>query len=71
MTDFLTPAEVVKDRLLPFAESTLRVSRCTGHLAGVSAPPHIKIGSKVFYTLEDIETWMAQFKKRRHTGDVT
>ena len=70
MTVLLPPAEVVKQRLLPYAETTLRVSRCTGQLAGVTAPLHLKIGSKVFYLREDLEDWMAQFKKRRHTGDI-
>ncbi|AHF01368.1 transcriptional regulator [Thiomicrospira aerophila AL3] len=38
--------------------STIRISRTTGKLWGVTAPHFIKIGSRVFYELEDLELWI-------------
>jgi len=72
MTDLVTTAEVVARRLLPYSETTLRISRTTGILAGREPPPFIKMGVKVFYDTDDLEIWMSQFKKRCHTsgGDV-
>jgi hypothetical protein len=39
-------------------DGTLRKSRCTGYLFGVPAPRHIKVGSSIQYTLEDLIQWL-------------
>ncbi len=72
MSALVTTAEAVDQRLLPYSETTLRISRTTGILGGVAAPPFIKIGAKVLYDADDLEAWKSQFKKRCHTsgGDV-
>ena len=49
--------------LLGYAEKTLRESRITGKLAGVTTPPYIKRGHQVLYDEEDLLAWNAQFKK--------
>lgn len=53
---------------LGYAEKTLRESRVTGHLAGVTTPPYIKRGQRVIYDKDDLCQWNAQFKKITNTS---
>ncbi|MGH1487036.1 MAG: helix-turn-helix domain-containing protein [Cellvibrionaceae bacterium] len=53
---------------LGYAEKTLRASRVSGTLAGVTSPPYIKRGQFCIYDKADLEEWLAQFKKITHTG---
>lgn len=43
---------------LSIAESTLRKSRVTGILCGVSAPAYMKMGRKVLYDIQDLDRWL-------------
>lgn len=53
---------------LGYSDQTIRISRSTGSLAGVDAPPFIKQGRKVIYDKEDLIVWQSQFKKIIHLG---
>ena len=53
---------------LGYAEKTLRESRVSGTLAGVTAPPYIKRGKFCLYDPKDLAAWANQFKKITHTG---
>lgn len=53
---------------LGYAEKTLRESRVTGVLAGVTTPPYIKRGHRVLYDEIDLAEWSAQFKKITNTA---
>ncbi len=53
---------------LGYAEKTLRESRVSGTLAGVTAPPYIKRGKFCLYDQADLVVWTDQFKKITHTG---
>ena len=46
---------------LDYSDNTLRNSRYTGTLAGVKAPPHIKLGKSVRYSINDLNNWLIQF----------
>ena len=50
--------------LLHRGPNTMRNSRCTGVLAGVEAPAHIKIGSRAFYRGATLKAWLAQFQEQ-------
>ena len=52
---------------LGYAEKTLRESRITGKLAGVTTPPYIKRGQRIIYDQNDLYQWNAQFKKITNT----
>ncbi|MGM0988501.1 MAG: helix-turn-helix domain-containing protein [Pseudomonadota bacterium] len=43
--------------------ATLRQSRWTGQLAGVKAPPFIRMGRNIRYRAEDLDEWLAQFEE--------
>ena len=51
-----------------YAEKTLRESRVTGTLAGVTTPAYIKRGHRVIYDEEDLLAWTAQFRKITNTS---
>ncbi len=53
---------------LGYAEKTLRESRITGILAGVTTPPYIKRGGRIIYDENDLREWNAQFKKITNTA---
>ena len=53
---------------LGYAEKTLRESRVTGLLAGVTTPPYIKRGRRVLYDEIDLAEGSAQFKKITNTA---
>ncbi len=53
---------------LGYAEKTLRESRVTGILAGVTTPAYIKQGRRVIYEEEDLLAWTAQFRKITNTS---
>ena len=53
---------------LGYAEKTLRESRVTGTLAGVTTPAYIKRGHRVIYDEEDLVEWTAQFRKITNTA---
>jgi len=46
-----------------YSAATIRNSRHTGSLAGVKAPPHIKIGKSVRYDVSAVNEWFAQFEQ--------
>jgi predicted DNA-binding transcriptional regulator AlpA len=52
---------------LGYSDNTLRNSRYTGTLASVSAPPHIKLGKSVRYSIEDLNDWLTQFNRASNT----
>lgn len=54
-----------------FKAPTMRNSRCTGRLAGVEAPAHIKIGSKVLYEGRTLKKWRSQFHERIRSRNAT
>jgi hypothetical protein len=54
--------------VLGYAEKTLRDSRVTGTLAGVTTPAYVKRGHRVIYDEEDLEQWTAQFHKITNTA---
>jgi hypothetical protein len=53
---------------LGYAEKTLRASRVSGTLAGVTAPLYTKRGGICIYEKDDLKNWKSQFKKITHTG---
>ena len=53
---------------LGYAEKTLRESRVTGKLAGVTTPAYIKRGHRIIYDENDLLAWNAQFKKITNTA---
>ena len=53
---------------LGYAEKTLRESRVTGRLAGVTTPAYIKQGHRIIYDEEDLLEWTGQFKKITNTA---
>jgi len=53
---------------LGYAEKTLRESRVTGTLAGVTTPAYIKRGHRVIYDEEDLVEWTGQFRKITNTA---
>ncbi len=53
---------------LGYAENTLRDCRVRGILAGIKAPPYIKMGKRVEYYKEDLDNWKMQFKKITNTA---
>jgi predicted DNA-binding transcriptional regulator AlpA len=52
---------------LGYSGNTLRNSRYTGTLASVNAPPHIKLGKSVRYSIEDLNDWLTQFNRLTNT----
>jgi len=54
-------------RVTGFSESTLKLSRHTGILAGVKSPCFFKVGRSVRYKKSDLMTWMGQFGKYSNT----
>ncbi|MEE8059017.1 MAG: hypothetical protein V3T17_14460 [Pseudomonadales bacterium] len=56
---------------LGYAEKTLRESRITGKLAGVTTPPYIKRGQRIIYDQNDLYQWNAQFKKITNTSQCS
>jgi hypothetical protein len=56
-------------------DMTLRNSRSTGTLSGVTTPPFIKRGRTVLYLGSTLNAWLGQFEARHHgnqkKGDVT
>ncbi len=49
---------------------TLRNSRHTGKLAGVTAPRYRKIGNRVFYERAALDEWLSQFEEQTCTSDA-
>lgn len=43
---------------LGYAEYTLRSSRSTGKLSGLDTPKFIKLGSRVRYKKDDLDSWI-------------
>lgn len=54
-----------------YLEITLRVSRVKGVLAGIEAPPYIKMGRIIQYEKADLDKWKAQFVKITNTAQPT
>lgn len=53
---------------LTCSEQTLRVSRHTGRLFGVDAPPYRKMGRAVRYDRARLDEWLAQFEEQTNTA---
>lgn len=53
---------------LGYAENTLREARVRGNLAGVEAPPYVKMGRKIHYDKTDLDAWKSQFRKITNTA---
>ncbi|MEH6559584.1 MAG: hypothetical protein V7708_17445 [Oceanicoccus sp.] len=47
---------------------TLRLSRSTGKLFGVTAPPYKKRGRTVAYSTESLKKWESQFEEVANTA---
>lgn len=56
---------------LEYSEYTLRLSRSTGTLAGVQAPPFFKLGRSVRYKKSDLDNWLAQFETFTNTAQAS
>jgi len=56
---------------LEYSEYTIRLSRTTGILAGVQAPPFLKLGRSVRYKKSDLDNWLAQFDTFTSTAQVS
>ncbi len=52
-------------RHLGLHPNTLRNARCIGTLSGVEAPPFRKRGLRAYYSLKDLNEWLAQFGEVR------
>lgn len=50
------------------SEQTLRISRHTGKLFGVTAPPYRKLGRTVRYERARLDEWLGQFEEQTNTG---
>ena len=50
------------------APSSLKHSRHTGLLCGVTTPAYRKLGRRVVYDLETLREWLAQFEPQTNTG---
>ena len=50
------------------ASNTLRMSRVSGVLLGVQAPPFRKFGRKVIYDHSELEGWLGQFETHTSTA---
>ncbi|MAC45541.1 MAG: hypothetical protein CMI12_01630 [Oceanospirillum sp.] len=55
---------------LQYSEYTIRLSRSTGTLAGVQAPPFLKLGRSVRYKKSDLDNWLAQFTTFTNTAQA-
>jgi len=64
MTTLLSSNEAAS--FLNYSSATLRNSRCTGKLAGVTAPPHRKLGTVVRYETAKLTEWLEQFSEINH-----
>ena len=53
---------------LKCAESTLRQSRVSGLLLGVSAPKYLKMGNTIRYKLSTLDVWLEQFNEKENTA---
>lgn len=69
LDDLLYESGVSGAYLGNFKEPTMRNSRYTGKLAGVEAPAHRKIGSKVLYEGKTLRKWRSQFSERIKSND--
>ena len=71
----ITATRLIDDKeaapILGVQPTTLKNSRHTGKLAGVEAPPYLKIGRTVRYEIEAILQWRSQFETRTSTGSRT
>ena len=47
---------------------TLKQSRSSGFLLGVSAPAYLKMGSAIRYRVETLDAWLAQFPEQQNTA---
>jgi len=55
-------------KLIPCQSSTLKKSRHTGNLFGVTAPQYQKRGRRVFYQLSTLREWLGQFSTYNNTS---
>lgn len=67
ITPYLYDSQRAAD-YLTCSEQTLRVSRHTGRLFGVAAPPYRKMGRAVRYERARLDEWLAQFQEQTHTA---
>lgn len=53
------------------SRSYLRQARMNGHrLSHTPAPPFIKIGRSVRYLREDLDSWLSDFQRLDHLGQI-
>jgi len=50
------------------ASNTVRISRVSGTLCGVAAPPYRKLGRKVIYDRVILDQWLDQFSNQPNTA---
>lgn len=55
---------------LRVGDVTLRNSRSTGALSGVTTPAFIKRGRTVLYLGKTLNVWLAQFEERTSTKQI-
>lgn len=53
---------------LCFAPSTLKRSRSTGILAGVDAPPFLRLNGNIRYKKSSLDVWLSQFVEYKNTA---
>ena len=65
-------SEIEAAQYIGMSRSFLAQSRMEGNrLNRTPAPPFIKIGKSVRYLKEDLDTWLDQFQKLEHLGQVS
>lgn len=65
----LTELEAAK--YIAMSRSFLAQARMDGHRTNrTPAPPFIKIGRSVRYLIEDLDTWLNQFDRLDHLGQL-
>jgi predicted DNA-binding transcriptional regulator AlpA len=50
-------------------KSTFDRSRITGFIGDTEAPPHIRIGARILYDLDEIDAWLDR-NRRRTTSET-
>lgn len=64
-------SEIQASEYISMSRSFLRQSRMDGNRDNrTPAPPFIKIGRAVRYLREDLDSWLDQFRKLQHLGEL-
>ena len=59
------------EHYLGLGKGKLRRSRHAGYLfEGVSCPPHVRLGRRIYYRKQDLEKWLEQFTTYQATAQA-